>query len=59
MESLQAVSLFFIFILAKQVTIDFILNELGIISIGIGVALIANLYMPSLDHKIEEYRYKN
>ena len=43
---------------SKQVTIDFILNELGIISIGIGVALIANLYMPSLDHKIEEYRYK-
>ena len=34
---------------AKEVTIDFILNELGIISIGIGVALIANLYMPSLD----------
>ena len=43
---------------AKDVTLHFILNELGIIAIGIGVALIANLYMPSLDLKIEEYRIK-
>ncbi|MFO1443551.1 aromatic acid exporter family protein [Bacillus sp. Bva_UNVM-123] len=41
---------------AGQVTAELLLNELGIISIGIGVALIANLFMPSLDQKLEGYR---
>jgi uncharacterized membrane protein YgaE (UPF0421/DUF939 family) len=41
---------------AGHVTIDLVLNELGIVLIGVGIALLANLYMPSLDHKIEEYR---
>lgn len=41
---------------AGQVTADIILNELGIITIGIGVALIANLFMPSLDQKLGEYQ---
>ncbi|MBY0122471.1 aromatic acid exporter family protein [Bacillus sp. S/N-304-OC-R1] len=41
---------------AGQVTAEIILNELGIITIGIGVALIANLFMPSLDQKLGEYQ---
>lgn len=41
---------------AGQMTLDLIVNELGIIIIGIGVALIANLFMPSLDQKLDGYR---
>ena len=43
---------------AGGVTFSFIVNELLIIMIGIGVALIANLYMPSVDNKIKEYQQK-
>lgn len=39
-----------------QVTVSFIFNELAIIFIGIGIALLANLYMPSLDNQIAEYQ---
>lgn len=42
--------------MAKEVTPALILNELGIILIGIGVALVMNLYIPSLDNKLEDYR---
>lgn len=41
---------------AGEVTTNILLNELGIITIGIGVALLANLYMPSLDQKLLEYQ---
>ncbi|WP_394579823.1 aromatic acid exporter family protein [Cytobacillus firmus] len=41
---------------AGEVSKDLLLNELGIIIVGIGVALIANLYMPSLESKLKEYR---
>ncbi|MBU8879302.1 aromatic acid exporter family protein [Bacillus sp. FJAT-29790] len=41
---------------AGHVTSELLLNELGIIIIGIGVALMANLYMPSLDRRLEEYQ---
>ncbi|MBN6888790.1 uncharacterized membrane protein YgaE (UPF0421/DUF939 family) [Cytobacillus horneckiae] len=41
---------------AEQVTAELIVNELGIILIGVGVALLANLYMPSLDIKLKEYQ---
>ncbi|WP_066293819.1 aromatic acid exporter family protein [Bacillus sp. FJAT-29937] len=44
------------FYTAGQVTSDLVLNEIGIITIGIGVALIANLFMPSLDQKLREYQ---
>ncbi|WP_428909030.1 aromatic acid exporter family protein [Niallia sp. Krafla_26] len=43
---------------AGEVTVSFIFNELFIILIGIGIALMANLYMPSLDRQIEEYQRK-
>ncbi|KON87127.1 hypothetical protein AF332_10085 [Sporosarcina globispora] len=41
---------------AGEVSRELLLNELGIIIVGIGVALIANLYMPSLESKLKEYR---
>lgn len=41
---------------AGNVTSGLLLNELGIMTIGIGVALIMNLYMPSVDNKLEEYQ---
>jgi uncharacterized membrane protein YgaE (UPF0421/DUF939 family) len=41
---------------AGMVTGDLLLNELWIVTIGIGVALIMNLYMPSVDFKLEEYQ---
>ncbi|WP_282154776.1 aromatic acid exporter family protein [Cytobacillus gottheilii] len=41
---------------AGEVTRELLINELGLITIGIGVALLANLYMPSLDGKLIEYQ---
>ncbi|KIY21992.1 MULTISPECIES: aromatic acid exporter family protein [Mesobacillus] len=41
---------------AGNVTGSLLFNELGIITIGIGVALIMNLYMPSVDYKLEHYQ---
>lgn len=40
----------------KSFTIDFLLNEYAIIIIGIGVALIMNLYMPSVDKELKKYQ---
>ena len=39
-----------------HVTYGFILNELAIMVIGIGMALLVNLYMPSVDHKVVNYQ---
>ena len=33
-----------------------VFNELGLIVIGIGVALLVNLYMPSLDQELRTYQ---
>lgn len=44
--------------LAGHLSGSLFLNELGIIIIGIGVALIMNLYMPSVDKKMELYQEK-
>ncbi|MYL19704.1 aromatic acid exporter family protein [Halobacillus litoralis] len=35
---------------------DIILNEVVLITVGIGTALLLNLYMPSLENKLGEYR---
>jgi uncharacterized membrane protein YgaE (UPF0421/DUF939 family) len=43
---------------AQHFSVVFFLNELGVIIIGIGVALIMNLYMPSVDIKMEGYQEK-
>ena len=37
---------------------DIILNELGLIVIGIGAALLVNSYMPSLDKEMKSYQKK-
>lgn len=37
---------------------DIILNELGLIVIGIGAALLVNSYMPSLDKEMKKYQKK-
>jgi len=41
---------------AKEISTALFLNELGVITIGIGVALIMNLYMPSVDRKLQDYQ---
>jgi uncharacterized membrane protein YgaE (UPF0421/DUF939 family) len=41
---------------AGKVTWSLIFQEFGIIITGIGVALFMNLYMPSVDRKLEEYQ---
>ncbi|AGK54813.1 aromatic acid exporter family protein [Bacillus sp. 1NLA3E] len=43
---------------AGKISLDIISNEFGIIIIGIGVALIMNLYMPSVDLKLDVYQEK-
>ncbi|MFP7297734.1 aromatic acid exporter family protein [Neobacillus niacini] len=42
--------------MANKLSIDLFLNELGVIIIGIGVALIINLYMPSADIRLQQYQ---
>ncbi|KEZ50933.1 aromatic acid exporter family protein [Metabacillus indicus] len=41
---------------ASHITFDLIVNEIALIATGIGVALIMNLYMPSVDKKLKEYQ---
>jgi uncharacterized membrane protein YgaE (UPF0421/DUF939 family) len=41
-----------------HITKSLLLNEMGIITIGIGVALVMNLYMPSLENRLIEYQRK-
>ena len=59
MALLQAVSLFYIFIWRANYPWHIFLNELGVITIGIGVALLINLYMPSVDKKLKDYQLRN
>jgi uncharacterized membrane protein YgaE (UPF0421/DUF939 family) len=44
--------------MADNLSIGLFLNELGVIIIGIGVALIINLYMPSADNRLNQYQLK-
>ncbi|MDQ0161425.1 aromatic acid exporter family protein [Aeribacillus alveayuensis] len=39
-----------------NITVQLIINELLLIIIGISVALVLNMYMPSLEHKLKQYR---
>lgn len=43
---------------AHQFSVILFINELGVIITGIGVALLVNLYMPSVDRKMEFYQVK-
>ena len=40
----------------KNITLGNVFNEIALIAIGIGVALLVNLYMPSLDVKLKQYQ---
>ncbi|GIN60613.1 hypothetical protein J27TS8_06060 [Robertmurraya siralis] len=42
--------------MAGNVTFELLLNELGIVIIGVGMALIMNLYMPSAGKKLIQYQ---
>lgn len=44
--------------MAQKISMDIFFNELGVIVIGIGVALLINLYMPSVDSKLKNYQVK-
>lgn len=41
---------------AGHISLEIIVNEFGLIFIGIGVALIMNLYMPSVEAKLDRYQ---
>lgn len=41
---------------AGHVTVDLLLNELGLLVVGISVALIMNLYMPSMEKQFVQFR---
>lgn len=40
----------------KTISVPIILNELALIAIGVGIALVMNLYMPSLDRELKKYQ---
>ncbi|TCS96676.1 aromatic acid exporter family protein [Hazenella coriacea] len=42
--------------LQKSISIDLVLNELALIVIGVGVALIINLYMPNVEKQLKQYQ---
>ncbi|PLS01673.1 aromatic acid exporter family protein [Neobacillus cucumis] len=44
--------------MARHISWDLFFNELGVITVGIGVALLINLYMPSVDKKLKVYQIK-
>ncbi|MGX1981754.1 uncharacterized membrane protein YgaE (UPF0421/DUF939 family) [Thermolongibacillus altinsuensis] len=44
------------FYMAEQMTAKLLYNELLLIIIGIGVALLVNMYMPSVENKLKEYQ---
>ncbi len=41
---------------AHRISMEIFLNELGVIVTGIGVALVMNLYMPSVDKKLQQFQ---
>ena len=40
----------------KTISVPIVLNELALIAIGVGFALLMNLYMPSLDRELQRYQ---
>ncbi|WP_323704800.1 aromatic acid exporter family protein [Mammaliicoccus sp. Dog046] len=44
--------------LAESIDLHLIINEILLLIIGIGIALIMNMFMPSLDHKLNQYKRK-
>ncbi|MEB8067028.1 aromatic acid exporter family protein [Mammaliicoccus fleurettii] len=44
--------------MAKTIDFHLIINEILLLIIGIGIALVMNMFMPSLDHKLNQYKRK-
>ncbi|MFF2448682.1 aromatic acid exporter family protein [Neobacillus sp. NPDC058068] len=44
--------------MAHKISLAIFLNELGVITVGIGVALLINLYMPSVEKILRDYQRK-
>lgn len=42
--------------LAKAIDFDLIINEVLLLIVGIGIALLMNMFMPSLDNKLNQYK---
>lgn len=42
---------------AKNLTLDLFFNELMLMAVGFGTALAVNMYMPSIEKKLNAYRY--
>lgn len=43
---------------AKNLNFDLLVNELILMLVGFGTALAVNMYMPSIEKKLENYRYE-
>src|SRR5690606_3844099 len=43
---------------AGNLTGSLILNEIMLMLVGFGTALLVNMYMPSIENKLEDYRYQ-
>ena len=43
---------------AGQMSVALLLNEIGLVLTGIGVALLMNLYMPSVERKLDDYQQR-
>lgn len=43
---------------SNGITLSLLVNETILIIVGVGVALIMNMYMPSVEHKLKEYQQK-
>lgn len=44
--------------MAKTIDMNVVINEILLLIIGIGIALIMNMFMPSLDYKLNNYKRK-
>lgn len=43
---------------SKNLTLDLFFNELSLMAVGFGTALAVNMYMPSIEKKLNAYRYE-
>lgn len=43
---------------SRNLTLDLFFNELSLMAVGFGTALAVNMYMPSIEKKLDDYRYQ-
>lgn len=43
---------------SQNLTLDLFFNELMLMAIGFGTALVVNMYMPSIEKRLDDYRYQ-